>query len=165
MKWNIIRSKPKKEQVLASAAMDLGFETYIPWIKSTIIRKEKILTVRKPLISGYVFIKEADNKQTEKLHYLPGSAGMLFFDNKPAKIEQSDIERMQHIITEGYDLTVVQTFSTGDKVRILSGVLAGNEGYIGSRTNNQDLYIESGIANIWFRIKNGSAKIQLIASS
>lgn len=164
MKWNIIRSKPKKEQMLEAAAIDLGFETYIPWIKTTVIRKEKVQTVRKPLISGYVFLKETDITQREKLNYLPGSAGMLFFDNKPAMIEQSDIEKMQHIILAEYDITAVQEFRTGDKVRILSGVLKGNEGYIGSRTNKHDLYIESGIAKIWFKIKNGSTIIKLVAS-
>lgn len=119
--WYALRTLPHKERYV-SVELDIrGFEHYIPVYRFYFDKnkyKDKIL------ISSYVFVK-ADEKQLGKLHYIPGSKGILMYDGKPAIVKDNEIDLLRKICGELDFDPELNTLIPGDRVKIINGVLKG----------------------------------------
>ena len=143
--WIALRTLPHKERFVICELEYREFEYLFPKIAVRIPGKKKRT---KPLISSYIFVK-ADDNDLEKLRFIPGSKGFLKTDDRPAIVTDDEIELMLKICGE-FDIdNDISEFKCGDKVKILSGSLAGYDGFVIS-TDRKKLSID--LCNGTFRV-------------
>ncbi|MFZ4263623.1 transcription termination/antitermination NusG family protein [Sphingobacterium sp. HJSM2_6] len=91
-------------------------------------RKKKVSI---PLFTGYVFVKIDDRYHTNVRNTF-GVVNFIYFMGKPAIIKESEIEKLREIVETYNNLEIIHLneISTGDKVRIRSGLFYNQEGEV-----------------------------------
>ncbi len=127
--WYVIYTRSRQEKVVAERLSTAGYEVYLPLIKVISQWSDRKKLVEKPLFNSYVFIREV--KETDRIKGFTGVVGFLKYDNKPARVQQREIETLKSIIRHGYDVSELGDPSLlvkGSKVMVMGGPLKGNVG-------------------------------------
>ncbi len=157
--WFVLRTKIRKEFLVQENLVQKGFETELPLTTKLISTKNIIRKIKKPLISGYVFVK-CTERQTEGLRFLPGSIDFLRINNIPQKISQSEILRLKKLCE--FDPEISSVPEAGTKILITSGVLKGITGIVRTKKNKNYFFVESGINGIYVRIEIKNTEFKII---
>ncbi len=124
--WYALRTIPHKEKYVSKELEIRSFESYLPYYRFYL---DKNKYKEKLLISSYVFVK-AMLKDFEKLHYIPGSKGLLYCDEKPGLITNDEIEILRQICGNSEYEPEICMSPLGQKVKILNGFLKGRIAYV-----------------------------------
>ena len=150
VKWYVMQSKPNREFFLLSQLELNNIETYLPLVKR---KNSEGSSRKKPFFPGYLFVHvDLSEYGTSCLQWIPGSRGMVIFDNQPPsvpdifiqelklKLERLNIRRESRFssIPEGGSVSIVHGPFEGyraifneylpekDRVRLLLKTLADN---------------------------------------
>lgn len=129
--WLVIYVRPRWEKKVDRLLQDQGIETFCP-LKTTenqwADRKKKVSV---PLFTGYVFVR-IDDRDLTKVRYTLGVVNYIYFMGKPAVIKDADIEQLKEMVKTYNNLEIINIndLSTGDRVRIRSGLFYNQEGEI-----------------------------------
>ncbi|MDD2635469.1 MAG: transcription termination/antitermination NusG family protein [Bacteroidales bacterium] len=146
--WIALRTIPHKEKAVIRELELRDYEVVFPMFPKLLPSGKKTF---RALISSYVFVK-TDFKRLENLRYIPGSKGYLQIDCKPALVKDTEIEIMLKICGTLEIENNVKNFCCGDKIKILSGALAGYDGFIISKDRkNICINIGEGALRIVFK--------------
>jgi transcriptional antiterminator RfaH len=87
--------------------------------------------VTTPLFTGYVFVR-IDDRDLTKVRYTMGVLNYIYFMGKPAVIRDVEIDQLKEMVKNYNDLQIVglNELSSGDRVRIRSGLFHNQEGNI-----------------------------------
>ncbi len=157
--WYVLRTKIKKEFLVQQELIQKGIETELPVTTKLISTKKGIRKTKKPLISGYVFVK-CSEQQTEGLKFIPGSIDFLRINNIPQKLTQSDILRLKKLCEFAPEISSVP--ETGTKILITNGTLKGIMGIVTAKKNKNYFFVESGINGIYIRIELKNTEFVII---
>lgn len=127
--WNVIYTKSRQEKIVAERLESAGYEIYLPLIKVLSQWSDRKKLVSKPLFNSYVFVKNISD--IERIKTYRGVVGLLKYNNKPAKVQQHEIDTLKSIIKHGYDVSDIGDTSgleKGSKVMVIGGPLKGNIG-------------------------------------
>lgn len=126
--WYALHCKPRKE---ACVAGQLGFhqiEYFYPTLRVLPVnpRSQKV----KPFFPGYLFVQlELGSPSSMILRWMPGTVGLVDFDNIPAPVPDNLItaihQRVQKLKNSGRTCT---SFQPGEEVRVVEGPLTGLRG-------------------------------------
>ncbi len=146
--WYAIRTIPHKEKHVSKELEFRSFDWYLPYCKFYINKndyKEKLL------IRSYIFVK-ACNNDFEKLRFIPGSKGLLLYDNQPATVSEEEMEILQRICGESELEPEVNKYEPGAKVKILSGFLSGRTARICKCEKNKiGIELNQGNFIVWIK--------------
>jgi transcription antitermination factor NusG len=137
--WYAVRSKPNKEDFLASQLQAGGFVIYYPRLRVSIVnpRARKI----RPYFPGYLFV-HADLQTTNlsDLKWMPGGTGLVSYGGEPAVVPDSLITAIQRRVEELNASTkpIVADLNPGDPVILKAGPFAGYEAIFDGRISGQD---------------------------
>ena len=133
-KWYVVRSKPRKEEVVYQQLRTQGIESYFPRIRVNPVnpRARKL----KPYFPGYLFVHvDLEEAGVSTFKWMPHALGLVAFDDEPATVPDLLIHklktRLQEINASGGE--VLSGLKPGDPVRIQEGPFEGYEGVFDTR--------------------------------
>ena len=137
--WYALRSKPNKEDFLASQLQAGGFVIYYPRIRVPVVnpRARKV----RPYFPGYLFVQfDLGVVNISDLKWMPGGTGLVSFGGEPAIVPDSLISAIQRRVDELNASTgqAVADLKRGDLVVLQTGPFAGYEAIFDSRVSGQN---------------------------
>lgn len=137
--WYALRSKPNKEDFLASQLQASGFVIYYPRLRVSVVnpRARKV----RPYFPGYLFVHvDLAVVNLSDLKWMPGGTGLVSFGGEPSPVPDSLIGALQKRVDELNASTKpsIADLNPGDSVIVQTGPFAGYEGIFDGRISGQD---------------------------
>jgi transcriptional antiterminator RfaH len=153
-KWFALYTKSRTEKRVNEELLAKGLTTYLPLDKKLKQWSDRKKWVEEPFIRSYIFVN-IEPENLDKALNTPGVVKVIWFDGKPAPIQEKQIEIIKSILNsnESYEISS-QTFAPGEKVRVEGGLLKGLEGELVYHLNKYKVLvrIETINQNILIRI-------------
>ncbi len=129
--WLVVYTRPRWEKKVDSLLQSNGIESYCPVRKVENQWADRKKIVDLPLFSSYVFVK-INSREEYKVRQTLGVLNFIYYMGRPAKIRDTEIERIKNATINYPDLEVVDlaTISIGDRVSIKNGVLTNQQGSV-----------------------------------
>jgi transcription antitermination factor NusG len=128
--WFVIQTWSRAEKAVKRDLNKLNYETFLPSIVTFNIwknRQKKL--IEKPLFPGYLFVNTGRNELLN-LKRVPKIAGIVNCAGIPSVVPMKDIEGVKKLLESGQNVLSEPIFSEGERVRIIEGPLAGQEGIL-----------------------------------
>jgi transcriptional antiterminator RfaH len=117
--WNVLYTKPHREEMVCSWLSDRGMRVYLPEVRS---RSKAHKDRMEPFFPCYVFAQlDLQRQDLTSVGWTPGLRRVVSFGGTPATVGDAFIqfisERLQEINRQGWPLP----FKPGDRVVIIEG--------------------------------------------
>jgi transcription antitermination factor NusG len=159
-KWYVIYTKSRHEKVLSDKLELMGYETFLPMIKSESLRKDRKKIIEKPLFNSYLFIKETID--LEPLRAFSSFVSYLQYNGKPAVVYQYEIDIIKTVIQYGFDVELnnqnEKPLKEGSRVLVIGGHLKGLEGELSKIDTSEWV-------TVFFENFSGSIRVKLPAKN
>lgn len=133
--WYVLYLRPRTEERVCRTLTKLGYEVFLPVVPTVRIwknrQKRKILL---PLFPSYLFVYTY-GYELYPIKQLPYVVSYIASCGKPSTISEKEIEGIRRMLGLEYPVTVERKFFKGERVRIMSGLLAGYEGILDRQHN------------------------------
>ena len=139
-RWYVIHTRSRHEKRVNEQLQLKRIESFLPLYCSERNWKGRHAQVDLPLFPGYVFVHIPLAERLSVLT-LPGVAGLVSFQGAPAPVPDAELERLRFCLKVAA-AEPVPYLHPGNRVRIVSGMLAGLEGVI-LRQNGQTRFVLS----------------------
>lgn len=131
MSWYVLYTKPRNEKKLAQRLAEKGVKVYCPLreeVKQWSDRKKK---VAEPVFKSYIFV-HFDNYKEESVPVLStqGAVRFLWWNGKPGVVRDFEIQAIEDFLNDYKDVTVIESFSAGERVTVMEGPLRESKGKI-----------------------------------
>lgn len=121
--WFALYTKSRAEKKVHQELSDLGFEVYLPLIKTLRQWSDRKKKVELPLIPSYVFVK-VNEKEAREVLEVYGAVAYITFEGKKVPIPESQMTDMKRIVEHDVPVEAsAENIQQGDKVRIVTGPL------------------------------------------
>ncbi len=134
-RWYAAYTSPRHEKWVAGQMNDHCIESFLPTYKSVRRWKDRRKELELPLFPSYVFVRIALKNRLEVLR-LPGVVQFVTFQGKPAALPESDIEALRNGREANAALAPHPYLTTGRRVRVRNGAMAGVEGILTRRKDS-----------------------------
>lgn len=126
-KWFVLYTAPRAEKKVLERLEQEGVTAYLPLHICPRVWSDRIKMVEVPLIPSYIFVytKEA---LLRNLLGLYGVSRIVFYDGKPAVIQQKEIDAIQKFLEKSREKAV--SFTPDEEVLIAVGALKDVSGKI-----------------------------------
>jgi transcriptional antiterminator RfaH len=137
--WYTMRSKPNKEDFLASQLRAHGLDVFFPVLRVKPVnpRSRKI----RPYFPSYLFVHvDLDVVNVSELRWMPGASGLVSFGGEPASVPDILIEVLKKQVDKHNETLQAQTknFKAGDSIVIQDGPFAGYEAIFDANISGED---------------------------
>ncbi len=133
--WYVFYLRPRTENKVSRILIKLGYEVFLPVVPTVRIwknrQKRKIL---QPLFPGYLFVY-THAYELYHIKHLPHVVYFVSSGGKPSTVSEKEIEGIRRVLGLECPVTVERKFFKGERVRIMSGPLAGYEGILDRQHN------------------------------
>ncbi len=151
-RWYVVHTRSRHEKRVNEQLQLKQVETFLPLYRSKRNWNGRSATVELPLFAGYVFVHIPLAERLSVLT-LPGVAGLVSVQGAPVPLPDLELERLRSFLNIATP-EPIPYFQAGNRVRIVTGALAGLEGVI-LRQNGQarfvlsiDLILRSVVVNV-----------------
>lgn len=145
--WFALYTRSRAERRVAVRLEEAGFMVYLPLYKRMRVWSDRKKLVEEPLLKGYLFVRVTFKDLFKVLETL-GVVKVIGFEGKPVAIPDKQIDVIRVILKSGKEVEVVhETFSPGDRVMIIKGVMKGIEGNLEQLKGKYQLVISVEILN------------------
>jgi len=127
--WFALTVKPRHEKSVAANLSRKGLETYVPLYDAVRRWSDRRKVVAASLFPGYVFCRYGYENQLDVLN-LPGVKSVVSFGDMPARVSDAEIEAVRAVLQSGRPASPWPFLRAGNRVRFLSGSMAGVEGIL-----------------------------------
>jgi transcription antitermination factor NusG len=127
MYWYAIEVSSHKENIVATALSDKGYECFLPLYKRRRLWSDRVKVTDVPLFDGYVFCR-FDARFRLPVLITPGVRAIVGNGPTPAAIPERELDAIRVALAHGFPLEPCTALSEGDPVRVTRGALAGIEG-------------------------------------
>jgi transcription antitermination factor NusG len=128
-KWYAAYTSANHEKRVAHELGRRSVECYLPLYGSVRRWKDRRVRLELPLFPGYVFVRMAIAERLRVLQ-VPGVARLVGFEGHPAAVPDEDITAIRACLAGGHALLPHRYLGRGQRVRVLSGPLAGLTGVV-----------------------------------
>jgi transcription termination/antitermination protein NusG len=128
-KWYAAYTNANHEKRVARELGRRSMECYLPLYESVRRWKDRRVRLELPLFPGYVFVRVALRERLQVLQ-ISGVARLVGFDGRPAAIPNEDIDTIRTCLAGNFPLLPHRYLQRGQRVRVLSGPLAGLTGVV-----------------------------------
>jgi transcription antitermination factor NusG len=125
--WIAVLVRPRAEQVAEKGLAGAGLETFVAWHGVRRRWSDRMKVVQENLFPGYVFCRSTFDDRLTVMRQ-PGVAAVVSFCRTPAFIPDDQISAVRRMLASKLPLGPWPFLSTGQRVRVERGVLAGLEG-------------------------------------
>ena len=140
--WYVVYTKSRQEKIVERWLKEAGIECYLPLQKVLRQWKDRKKWVEKPLISSYVFVRLANDKEYMTVLQTMGVVCFVTFEGKVAKVPDNQIETIKLLLANEADLEVTsENFEEGDEIEVKAGPLKGLEGSLINVKNNKKVKV------------------------
>ncbi len=123
--WYVLYTCPRFEKRVKERLEKSGTECYLPLHRCPRVWSDRVKLVDIPLFTSYIFVRCKVHELFPLLHF-NGVVRVVFYNNKPAVIRQSEIDAIQQFL----EIAKEKILCTGDEVEILTGSLKRRRGKI-----------------------------------
>jgi len=92
--WSALYVKSRTEKKVVARLKEKGIKCFLPTVKTKVQWSDRLKTVEKVVIPGYVFVKISEREYYDVLN-LPSVVTYVHSDGKAAKIRESQIDSMR----------------------------------------------------------------------
>lgn len=126
MKWFAIYTQSRAEKKVLERILNVGFDAFLPLIKTMKQWSDRKKKVEVPLINSYVFVKTSNDKLNALLN-IPGVISILKYLGKPAIVKDLEIENLKIIANNKDQFRIVESIdlTKGETVEVISGPFQG----------------------------------------
>lgn len=108
----------RHEKKVFEKLQEQEIESYLPIVTRMKQWSDRKKRVEEPLFTGYVFVKLLEHELDKPL-YVSGVLNYLSFGKQKAIVKQSEIDNLQYLISNGYQLNgLKEDIQVGEKVKI-----------------------------------------------
>ena len=130
-KWYALYVKSRAEKKLLEELQFKGIEAYLPLILTKKQWSDRVKIVEEPLLRGYLFAY-VDVRQYLEVLKTAGAVAYVSFSGKAAVIPEKQIQDLRLFLEKTNSRIQVsrEQITKGQKIKVVTGVLAGIEGEI-----------------------------------
>ncbi len=149
MPWFVLYTKSNNEKKVAKRLSAINIDVFCPVIRTERKWSDRLKVVEVPLFKSFCFVN-LEEKDRAKVFTVPGVVRYLFWLNKPAIVQQKEIDIIKDLIN-GFDHNLIQVdnFIKNESILINSGVFKGKEALVMScqgkkimvKIDSLDMYI------------------------
>lgn len=127
--WYAVQTRSRHEKTASAQLRAMQIQNFLPL--QTIVRRWENDTrqVQLPLFPGYVFVRLALKDRLDVLR-VHGVARFVGFGGIPVAIADCEIQQLQKAVGSGMKTRPYPYLSTGQRIRVSAGPLAGYEGVL-----------------------------------
>ncbi|MGB9432667.1 MAG: UpxY family transcription antiterminator [Candidatus Acidiferrum sp.] len=129
VRWFAAYTSANHEKRVAQQAERQSLQCFLPLYESVRRWKDRRVRLALPLFPGYVFVR-LNLRDRLKLLEISGVARLVGFDGHPAPVPDEDIETIRACLAGRYPMQPHRYLQRGQRVRVLSGPLAGLTGIV-----------------------------------
>ena len=155
LRWYVIQTKPKKEQVAVSYLKHESIEVFFPKMEAASIIYGKSRKVIKALFPNYVFAHFDPLVSYRLVRWSSGVSRVLGFEDGPAPVDDQVIEIIKRRLDKNCVARKALHFKAKDRIRIRSGPLKDLMG-IFDRWGS-----EEGRVKVLLNLLNYDARVEL----
>jgi transcription antitermination factor NusG len=127
--WYAVSTRSRQEKIAASVLENLAIGYFLPLINEERQWSDRKQMIALPLFPGYVFVRIARSSELQlRVLKVPGIVNFVGNQSGPLAIPENEIESVRAAILHGAGCSPHPFLKTGDRVRVVRGVLAGLEG-------------------------------------
>ena len=148
-RWYLIQCKSGQESRAIENLQNQYFECFKPEIISEKIKKGKLVSVKEPLFSGYIFIKL--DKVTNNWSVIRSTRGVLrlvSFGNNPIPVDSEIIEKLK----SRENWIAKPLFKKGDNISVVDGPFTQLDAIYQEMDGEKRAVVLLNIMNKWHRI-------------
>ena len=135
--WYALQVRPRYEKVVASTLLSKGYEGFLPLYSQRRRWSDRMKEIHLPLFPGYLFCRFDMNHRLPIL-VTPGFIRIVGIGKTPYPVDEHEIQALQSIVLSNLQTEPWSYISTGQRVRIELGALAGVEGiFIGFKGSSK----------------------------
>lgn len=126
-KWHVLRTKPKKERLVAAQMRLRGVDVYLPMYPSH-AGNGKALVRERAFFPGYLFVHaDLDQLGNSALSWIPGLNGLVQFGGRPAVIAEHLMISLRARLASAMQANTGEDLGLkkGDVVRVKHGIFTG----------------------------------------
>ena len=127
--WYAAYTCANHEKGVAQQLERKSVECLLPLYESVRRWKDRRVRLQLPLFPGYVFVRLALRDRLRALQ-IPGVAKLVGFDGHPAPVPNEDIVAVRACLAGRHPVQPHRYLRRGQRVRVLSGPLAGLAGIV-----------------------------------
>jgi transcriptional antiterminator RfaH len=127
--WIVARTQVNRQKWAGQNIKAQGYGFYLPMFKDE--KSGRTL----PLFGCYIFVETQG-----QWHFLRGTFGIanvVMIGSKPATVSEMEMEQLRRREQKGLIVVPYARFKSGDRVRIKTGLMAGQEGIFQGQTQQQ----------------------------
>lgn len=160
--WYLIYSKPQQERIARENLERQGYRSYLPLIRNRKRRSGRYVSVVEPMFPRYLFVHLSDETDNwSPIRSTIGVINLVRFGMRAARVPTDLIAMLKEREDErGVQNLPVPEFKTGDRVRIVEGVLAGYEAIYQVRSGRERVLILLDVADKLGRVEVGTGDIE-----
>jgi len=133
MNWYALYTRPRSEKKLAEALKKVGFEHYLPLLRTRKKWSDRYKWVEEPVFASYLFVHIDFELDSLRVLKLPQAVYFVSTEGTPTVIEAHDLELLRLAVdnyAESLVLRDTSALAAGETVRIKDGPFAGKEAVI-----------------------------------
>jgi len=157
--WSVAHTRPRCEKKVVQQCARLGVDATLPCYASRRSYRGKSVVFEKPLFPGYVFL-QAQGGMEDKLLRNDYVAQILKVHNQQEFVRQ--LADILAALQAGLEIRLVPDISTGARVKIRSGALAGVEGWVEERFGPETVLLRLDFIGQAAAVKLGASEIELV---
>ena len=128
-RWYAAYTSANHEKRVALQLTERGLEHFLPLYSSVRRWKDRRVQLELPLFPGYIFVRLALRERLRVLE-IPGLSCLVGFGGLPAPLPDQEILTLRSGLSEQLNASPHPLLTTGRRVRIIRGALAGMEGVL-----------------------------------
>lgn len=104
-KWYAVYTKPSCEKKVVNGLAKKGFEGYAPFVPSKKQWQDSKNGLDEPLFPSFVFVRALEG-ELKSLLQIPGAINLIYWLDKPAVIQDIEIEMMRRFLNGHKDVQI-----------------------------------------------------------
>ena len=140
--WYAVWTRRQREQSVSEDLAARGFETFLPRTMTWVERQRGRRRVLTPLFPGYLFLRHVlDDHSHAAVRRAPGVVRLLGDGPRPLTVRDEEIDAIRRLSESGLPLSRGAVLTSGDRVRVVAGPLAGLEGRFLRSQSRKGLFV------------------------
>jgi len=140
--WFALHTRWRHEKQVARQLTEKEFEVFLPQRREVHRWRDRYQEVELPLFGGYAFVRYGGSPDLrQRLLRTPGVVRIVGFGGEDTPVPAEQIETLQRILGAGRLVQRHRYLRAGQRVRVISGTLAGVEGVLVRVKNGERLVI------------------------
>lgn len=160
--WYLVYTKPQQERLAVENLDRQGYVSYLPRVRTRRRRQGRYVKVVEPMFPRYLFIHLSDETDNwGPIRSTIGVSNLVRFGMQPARVPGGLIEMLKsREDEEGIQRIEPKALQTGDRVRIVEGVMAGYEAIFEATSGKERVSLLLKIVNTTARVQVSSHDIE-----